>query len=1137
MNSNGTGKKLSKINIITDSEATLKHEMRLSLKHHESRTSQGANFMMVDPNFKMYYKVPVESVGEVMDCLNDWYNNGVASYMYEFPDVCKDSKNQQPVSGLHFEFKFESKKKEPIAFEKVAQTFIRILFKEIIQMSLEIPEDDEGHSCFLFNSEPSFDKRTQLYISKFRIVVPSIMTSPRVRFGIYDRLYNSVAIKKDFEKKLGVAFRTCFQVSMRLAPVPLIGSGDYELGEPLKLQDQLVIAGMDGDIYTNSINKIPNLVYAASINFQDPNGFIKKRVFYPTKSFEADLERRLVGDKRLIYREEYDKARAQFIIEMAKSNPTSQHQVASYQQLYDWLKILHADRFNTIEQWREILRCLAFHGDYYRCVAIIITRERAKLFADMDVFNENWQEAKNIKYHNKYTPSAIKHWGTCDYPDQMTNYTKECVTNKILHSIVHPFLTGRLGDNEFAECMKIMFSNEMLTVDCMGAKIPFSWYEFVTSHSSDIKHGQMYKWRAVGTEPDRLMNSISSDLVGIAEDILWELKHLQQYYSLEETKDESKAKSLITLIKRFIDNNHSLSKYACKQHIVKSSVAKFKNNVFMENLDQVENILGVGNGVLEFQGADVKFIDHYHNYPISLYTETNYVPYNPKRPEVIVVMDVLKSLVPKGEEDALEFLLCYFSTALDWYPKESLFFIIHGGGCHAIDTPIRMFDGSIQLVQNVNVGDRIMGDDNTQRVVQELFRGRDDMVEIIPKKGESFVVNKNHVLSLKVPGEDVLDIKVMDFMKLSAKRQRSASLYKSDGTECGFRIRPIGVGDYYGFELDGNHRYLTGDHFVHHNSNGKSFLMELFNRTLGPAYAKKIPLSVITDMSRGKSGGANSAFMQFKNARMASYSESNKNEVVNISTIKDLTGGEMQAGREIYKEQENFRVNCCQIVTTNHCFHLPTTEHAVWRRFISYRFKIRFVPKNPIGTYDRLGDRVLTEKIKAEKKYHEAFLSILVHYHTILYEKYNGNILHVPHPTIERETEEYRLSQDIYQKFIMQNMFYSKNTEDHQLTTLANNFRAFCNLEVGGPTNESTEYIISTFKNSELLMKHIIDVNGVLYLRNIYSMEPGGGTVIPNSIAFREWMKQDTGCAPTESSAHKVEDDYDDMADVFDEDE
>lgn len=71
------------------------------------------------------------------------------------------------------------------------------------------------------------------------------------------------------------------------------------------------------------------------------------------------------------------------------------------------------------------------------------------------------------------------------------------------------------------------------------------------------------------------------------------------------------------------------------------------------------------------------------------------------------------------------------------------------GKCWAKDTPILMFDGSIKMVQDVKVGDIVMGDDSTPRTVLSLGRGRDDMYDIIDEIGEKYRVNSEHILCLK----------------------------------------------------------------------------------------------------------------------------------------------------------------------------------------------------------------------------------------------------------------------------------------------------------------------------------------------------------------------------------------------------
>lgn len=70
-------------------------------------------------------------------------------------------------------------------------------------------------------------------------------------------------------------------------------------------------------------------------------------------------------------------------------------------------------------------------------------------------------------------------------------------------------------------------------------------------------------------------------------------------------------------------------------------------------------------------------------------------------------------------------------------------------GCHAKGHPILMFDGTTKPVEDIAVGDLVMGPDSTPREVLQLHNGFDDMYEIKPRRGDSFWVNAGHVLSLR----------------------------------------------------------------------------------------------------------------------------------------------------------------------------------------------------------------------------------------------------------------------------------------------------------------------------------------------------------------------------------------------------
>lgn len=77
-----------------------------------------------------------------------------------------------------------------------------------------------------------------------------------------------------------------------------------------------------------------------------------------------------------------------------------------------------------------------------------------------------------------------------------------------------------------------------------------------------------------------------------------------------------------------------------------------------------------------------------------------------------------------------------------------LYGIAGSGKCHGFDTPILMFDGTVKMVQDIQVGDLVMGDDSTSRKVLSLGRGRDTMYKITNVKGENYIVNSEHILCL-----------------------------------------------------------------------------------------------------------------------------------------------------------------------------------------------------------------------------------------------------------------------------------------------------------------------------------------------------------------------------------------------------
>ncbi|SHO80925.1 Replicative DNA helicase [hydrothermal vent metagenome] len=107
------------------------------------------------------------------------------------------------------------------------------------------------------------------------------------------------------------------------------------------------------------------------------------------------------------------------------------------------------------------------------------------------------------------------------------------------------------------------------------------------------------------------------------------------------------------------------------------------------------------------------------------------------------------------------------------------------GKCLGKGTKVLMYSGELKKVEDIVVGDSLMGDDSTPRKVLSLARGREEMFWIRQNKGIDYRVNKSHILSLKRSRNDgkhkhgdILNIEVSDYIEKSDKFKTNYKGYK-----------------------------------------------------------------------------------------------------------------------------------------------------------------------------------------------------------------------------------------------------------------------------------------------------------------------------------------------------------------------
>lgn len=111
--------------------------------------------------------------------------------------------------------------------------------------------------------------------------------------------------------------------------------------------------------------------------------------------------------------------------------------------------------------------------------------------------------------------------------------------------------------------------------------------------------------------------------------------------------------------------------------------------------------------------------------------------------------------------------------------------LVMATGCHVAGQKLLMYDGSLRLVEDVAVGDRLMGPDSEPRTVLSLARGEDEIVEVNPVKGSPWRVNRDHILTLVSTnqgrgraGGRVVDVAIPDWQRWGSTAKHIHKLFR-----------------------------------------------------------------------------------------------------------------------------------------------------------------------------------------------------------------------------------------------------------------------------------------------------------------------------------------------------------------------
>lgn len=864
--------------------------------------------------------------------LNDYINKKGSGIMFDFDLLQEEDKNELKLKSFDL-------------------FLTRML--EIMEDLLIIDKTDQFYITITVKKTLVYKEDKKLYKNGFHILIPEVMLARPAKKLLFYKMLNDPELKQFFKEQFKNELKEgIFDIGSVSVPVYLMYNCKEDSTEPYEiLRIYRSSFRRNVTIYNESLeNLIPtyNMISELSINFR---GSLMKNRYYELKE-----EYHLKVLDTLNKTNSFDVEKEETICTFNTFNSYVEDNLDYYRKIVE--DILDIKRAEDRNLWRNVIFALANINVQLRPAFKPIAKlfsMRAESKYNTEEFERMWATACNNDENNsKLTMKSLIYWAIED-----NNVKFKKILNKDIHNTIeldvycrdNRILNGTLYQFHYAYYIYHLFKQKFVyDVDSTGKN--GQWYEFVLE-SDTCDKGEIFKWRAEH-EPDNLILYMSNKLPNIISNVVKKAET-----SIENNPDdEDRNNYIISRTKNLKKASQGLYKTDFKNGVIKEAKCFFRSRGFIKKLNSDQNIMGVGNGVLELS-TNPKLIRHYHNYHISLFTETDYVPYNPTNPHVIKLLNVILGMFPKNELDAFHWIMYYLATCLDGKPKDSIILILTGKG-----------------------------------------------------------------------------------------------------------------------------------------ANGKSAFSELIKSVLGQ-YGAKMSMSFLTE-ARGRSSGADEELMKLKIARLAYYSETEKNEALNTAKLKELTSQESMAGRGIFEKAQIFRPTCSHMVTTNYQFSIKTTDHGIWRRIVTYEFKMKFCDNpDPDNEFEKLNDPEIAKEFSFNPEIKNAFLSILVEYYKDLHLNHKGELKNILKPTIDKEVAIYRNKEDVLNRFIDEFCIYSPDSKTC-LSEIVDKYENWYEANIGRNGKPEKSEIYNQLQNSKLV-KYIKKVSTRVILQNIRyidDMIPDGNDVL-----------------------------------------
>lgn len=174
---------------------------------------------------------------------------------------------------------------------------------------------------------------------------------------------------------------------------------------------------------------------------------------------------------------------------------------------------------------------------------------------------------------------------------------------------------------------------------------------------------------------------------------------------------------------------------------------------------------------------------------------------------------------------------------------------------------------------------------------------------------------------------------------------------------------------------------MTGE-----GGNGKSLLIKLIEQVMGD-YMGTLDVAYVTQ-KRAHSSKASPEVLSLRHKRIGIIQEPDKNDVLNMGIVKQLTGNDNVVARPLFGELVKFNNTAKLIMLCNDIPAPSSQDDGVWRRLRVINFPMKFVD-DPVEPNERKRDYTIEKKFK---NWGSSFMGLLLKYYVKYVETYNRKI-------------------------------------------------------------------------------------------------------------------------------------------------